>query len=154
MALNIREIATQLANLTVTGVTICDMGSIPSSDQITRSPQMFPEPINFLSDLSINRDSFGDPSAARKTATYTLTYTFVYSEAGLGRDLNDKYPGMVALAADILDAIIGFDDMNQLIDPVVEIVPSIPGAFGVVYEPGGKACLGAIIQLRVTEFIN
>ena len=150
MSLSAATIADSISKLSVSGVTIKDVDQIPNEVTQYDVPVMFPEPLNFITDFEVIRDSFGADSLAKKTAAYTLNYTFCHSLVGSGRLLSDVYDDMVAKAELILDAIIA----NSTITGAVDIEPLNISNFGVVLDPAGHSFHGCQIQVRVMEFIN
>ena len=149
MSLQISTITAAIAGLTVTGVTILDTDEIPFEVGLRQSV-LFPEPVNFVTDFTVTRDSMGIASQARKTVTYTLNYTFAHSQVGTGRGLADLYGDMVSTAYAIVDAIIALDTVSGAVgidDPTIN-------QFGVVVDPSGVSYHGCKIAVRVTEFVN
>ena len=45
--------------------------------------------------------------AAAKNATYRINYKLLYKPVGTGRGIKDVYPGLAALAVDVVEAIEG-----------------------------------------------
>lgn len=152
MALNIREVYTAIkTQMSVTGLTICDIGDIPTTDQAKRQPILYPEPARTLVNVSAEDDSYGAAANRRMTATYTLVYTLLYREAGLGRDISDNIPGLVSLIADIFDAFLALDTLG--IDAVVDWRLT-SSASGYIQDAAGVLFHGATLQIVVCELIN
>lgn len=150
MSIALETVTNSVAALSMAGVKFYDLDEIPSSGDLQRSPAVFPNPGAFVSQLTVERDSFGPPADARKTITYILNYVFTFAPVGTERSLKSGYPLMVGYAVDILDAIVAADDMAGAID----VTPSIAGGFGVVTTPDGTQYLGCLIELRVMEFVR
>lgn len=150
MSLAAVTVADSISKLSVSGVTIKDVDQIPNEVTQYDLPVMFPEPLNFVTDFEVIRDSFGIDSIAKKTARYTLNYTFCHSLVGSGRLLSDVYDDMVTKALLILDAIVA----NSTVTGAIDIEPLDVASFGVVLDPAGNSFHGCQISVRVMEFIN
>ena len=150
MALAIATIVTNIAAISVTGVTIKDMDNIPEQVNARDCPILIPEPVDFVSNFEVERNSYGSAAQSKKTARYTLNYTFMYQPVGASRTGLDKYGDMVEKAFAIIDAIIANDDLGG----TVEFMPQDTVSFGVVLDPAGGTFQGCRILIRVTEFIN
>ena len=149
MTLAIATIADSISDLDVNGVRILDMDQIKAGVNERDCPVLFPEPLGFISDFTVERDSQGIPSQARKTARYNLNYTFCYAPVGTGREL-EKYGDMVEKVFAILDEVILHDTITGLVD----IEPDAVIEFGPVPDPAGNQFLGCRLRFRVMEFIN
>lgn len=149
MTLQIAAIASSIAGLTVSGVTLKNTTGIPETVD-PRQPTIFPRPDGFVSGLTIIRDSTGIASQARKTAQYNLTYRLCYTPIGAGRGLFDVYGSMVTAAFAFLDAVIANDAITGLVD----ITPQDVTAFGPVSDPAGVMFHGCDFVFMITEFIN
>jgi hypothetical protein len=126
-----------------------DIHEIPPD--VTRiTPVLFPEPVNFVTDFSMTRDSFGGGSVAKMTVLYTLHYTFCYTQIGAARTGLDAYIGAVEMAALILDAVLDIDTFSGGID----IQPIEVSEFGPVPDPAGNQYLGCRFAFQVQEYVN
>jgi len=150
MSLAIETIATNISDIDIDGVEVRDLDSIPDSFTSRDCPVLCPEPINFVTDFVVERNSYGTPSQSKKTARYTLNYTFLYMPVGATRFGLDRYGDMVAKAFAILDAIIATDDLGS----TVEFMPQDTLNFGVVLDATGNSFQGCRILVRIMEFIN
>lgn len=149
MALQTSVIATSIAGLSVAGVTIKDLTSIPAGLDPRDCPAIFPRPDGFMSNLTIQIDSFGS-SSGKKTAFYDLNYTYCHSPLAAGRGLFDVYQDMVNKCTAFIDAVIANDALAGSIDAQVKGVAE----FGPVVDPAGTAFHGATITIGITEFVN
>lgn len=148
MALELVTLVDSISKLKVDEVRFYDLDTIPASD--VRSPFFFPEPLEFISNFVLTRDSFGGGSVALQHAEYDLTFTFCYKPLGTGRAGLADYVGMVTLAAEILDAIIAID----VISGAEDVRPAELREFGQVPDPSGNMYLGCKIVIHVMEFVN
>ena len=94
MTLQADTIATSIAGLSVSGVTIKDLDGISEQVHARACPLLYPKPDGFMSNLRVERDSFGPASNARKTVRYTLSYVYLHAPIGEGRGLFDVYADM------------------------------------------------------------
>ncbi len=147
MALQITTLMDSIAALDVVGVTILPE---PPAEATRMTPVLFPEPLGFITDFTMVRDSFGGGSTAKMTVEYVLHYTFCYAPIGSGRTGLDIYVDMVDKVADILDEILAIDVITGSID----VVPDPLTEFGPVLDPAGNQYLGCRMALRCQEFVN
>lgn len=147
MALALRTLCDSISDLNVDGVKIHDIDEIPSSD--LRRPMLFPEPVDFITDLTVTRDSTG-ASVAKMTAEYNITYTFCHSPVGAGRSGLDAYPDMLEKVMAILDAILAIETIIGAVDLTANAIPT----FGPVPDPAGNMYIGCKLVFRVMEFVN
>ena len=150
MALQADTIATSIAGLSVPGVTIKDLDGVPEEVHARDCPLLYPKPDGFMSNLRVERDSFGAAGDARKTVRYTLSYAYLHAPVGEGRGLFDVYADMVGNVLAILDAIIADDALNGAAD----ITPGAVTRFGLVNDPSGGWFHGCVVALDVVEFVN
>lgn len=150
MALAVMTIATSIAGLSVSGVTIKDLTGLPTAVDNRECPVLYPKPNGFVSGLSVVRESFGAAVTAHKTVEYTLTYAFLYRRVEAGRGLFDTFDDMVDKAFEVLDAIIA----NDVVSGAIDITPIGIVNVGPVADPAGELFHGCELQLRVMEFVN
>jgi len=150
MTLAIQTITRAIADLSIKGVIIRDTHEIPEAVDVRMCPILYPEPVNFISGFSVERDSFGAAAQAKKTVTYTLTYTYLHAPIGTGRGLFDVYDGLVKNVFAILDALILADALTG----TIELIPLTPVNVGPVGDPAGNRFHGCQFELSVTEFVN
>ncbi len=149
MALKIHTVATSISNVAVSGVRMRDLTEIPWNLAASNVPIFFPRPNNFITDISIERDSMGTPAQAAKTFFYTLNYVYIYKAVGATRGYS-FFQDMVKQVADIWDAIVLNDDMSGPID----INPGSIANFEPIPSPEGEEYWGAHLDFDVKEFIN
>ena len=154
MALSADTIASSIATLSVPGVTVLGLDEIPETVTGRDCPLMYPRPDGFMSNLRVERVSFGPASSAAKDVRYTLHYTFLLAPVGDGRGLFDVYADMVSYVLAILDAIIADDALNGTITGVIDITPQGVVRFGLVASPAGGHFHGAQLSFEVLEHVN
>ncbi len=98
MVLALLTVCDSISGLDVNGVTIMDIDQIPP-DGLRLTPCLFPEPVNFVTDFVMTRQSTGGGSSAKLDLEYNLHYTFCYAPVGSGRMGLDLYSGMIEKAA-------------------------------------------------------
>lgn len=147
MALALSLIPARIAAVSVAGLTIKDVSGIPEAWD-GRAPILYPNPVEFVTDLSIEDNSFGLNPYARKTLSYTLNYTFLHSAVWTGRINFPNYAAMVEMAADILYTFARTEITGALSFEVSA------GNFGPVSDPSGNIGHGCNIQFAIMEFIN
>jgi len=148
MALSAATVATSIAALSVSGLTIKDLDAIPQEVTARDCPVLYPDPTRFMTDLVIEVDSFGSASAA-KTIRYTLNYVLAYRIVGEERGLYKIYQGFVQKACLFIDAMLANDALSGCIDST-----TIGLTLGVVQDPSGKSFHGCLIPIRIMEFYN
>jgi len=151
MALAIVTVASSIASMSITGVTMKALNNISSAVQPRDCPLIQPAPENFISGMTVTRDAYGPDAQARKTARYTLNYRFFYMPIGVDRATYfAKYSDFVTLAAAILDAFIA----NSSPAGAVDLTPPEAFNFGIVQDPTGTQFHGFDVPLGIMEFIN
>lgn len=149
MALNIIVIAHNISDLDVNEVHIRDLTAIPEKVTDRDCPILYPLPNGFVTNLTVQIDSFGD-ARAKKTVFYTLTYRFLEASLGSGRGLFDLYSDFVKHVFAVLDKLIDSQALSGQIDLEIESISN----FGPVADPSGNMFHGCDIALRIMEFVN
>lgn len=145
--LHITDVITAIHGLVIPDLTICDLNDIPNEvDQ--RARYLIPSPVepSPITDFTYERVSFGMDTALGD-ATYTLNYKLFYAPAGIERGLFDIYPGLLALAMDVVEKILQQSAINGAADwtPRLAEVGTYPDAVG-------KPWWGALIAVDVRDF--
>ena len=144
MELAIVTVCESIAALDVEGVTIKDIDHIPP-DCTRLTPILFPEPVNFVTNLVSERNTFG--ATGFKTVNYDLTYTFLFASIGAGRTGLDLYDDMLTKVALIVDEILE----NDAITGAWDIKTQGTVDFGPVPDPAGNNYLGCRLVFHVIE---
>jgi hypothetical protein len=150
MALQIKAIAESMAGITVSGVRVFGLDAIPETVAARDCPCLIPEPLDFVSGLAVQRDTFGTAAQGKKTVQYVLSWRFLYMPVGASRTGLDRYGDMVEKAFQVLDALITLDATTE----AVELLPVEALEFGAVPAPDGGQFQGCLMRVRVTEFVN
>jgi hypothetical protein len=149
MTLALTTITNAIAGLTIAGVTIKDMDEIPNAVTDGMCPILYPEPVNFVTEMEITRMA-QIVSATPWNVEYNLTYILLYAPAGSGRGL-DLISPTLAKAFVIIDAI-----MAQVagISGAVTMYFNGMSQPGPVSDPSGTQFFGCQFTVRVLEMIN
>ena len=146
MALALVTICNSIAALDVEGVTIKSVDQIPP-DCTRLYPVLFPEPVNFVTNFTTDRNTFGADSGGFRTVEYDLNYTFLFMPIGAGRTGLDYYDKMLTKVALIVDEILA----NDTIDGAWDIKTQGTVDFGPVPDPAGNQYLGCRLVFHVIE---
>lgn len=144
---NVNTVATSIAGLTVTGVTIKDLNAIPDTGSML-TPIMFPQPNGYMSNTSMTFESFGSNGTAKMNLEYDLNYVFLYAEVGSGVNAFAPYSGLITKLAAILVTIFSNDAISGLVDMKLGSV----GNVGVIADPAGTNFWGVLFTLHVLEY--
>jgi hypothetical protein len=150
MALAFTTITDSISSLVIEGVNIRDIDELSEGVTARECPVLYPEPVNFISNFELVRDSTGPGATALQHATYDLTYTFLYAPIGAGRGLFDVYDESIEKVGLILDAII----TNDAITGLVDLRPQDTINIGPVADPSGAIFHGCQLVFSVMEFVN
>jgi hypothetical protein len=147
MTLAITTVASSIASLVIAGVTIKDFDNVPPS-AIRLTPILFPSPENPLSNIVVERVSYGGGSSAEIDVDYDLNYIFLYCEMGSGRTGLDYLEDRMEMVQAVYDAVIGIDTITGAVD----VLPSQNVQFVTLTDPAGKEYLGCMMTFHVKEF--
>jgi hypothetical protein len=147
MTLAITTVSTSIAALSVSGVTICDLGNIPPSGERV-CPILFPDPENPLSSFVAERVSYGGGSSALEDVDYDLNYIYLHCELGAGRTGLDYIEAAVEKVQAIYDAVLSVDTFTGGVD----IMPTSNVRLVTLSDPSGKQYLGCNLTFHVKEF--
>lgn len=148
-SIQIVEVATEIAGLSVTGLTdILDLDEMIDSFE-GALPFLMPAPNFMLGMDPPEANAFGTHDVAPQTLNYTLVYRLFFAEVGEEEGLKYIYQGM----ADMVGLIQDVFTQNTL-SSVIDIKAGSVGPFTVVTDPAGSQFHGVDIQVQVMEFIN
>lgn len=147
IALSPKQVADSIAQLSISGVTINSIDAIPQSGQMI-TPILFPQPGGFITDIDVQRQSFGTGSIAATDFMYTLHYVFLFTELGSGLSQLDPYSPLIEKMELIWETIIANDAVTGLVDMELSGVEGL----GEVEDPSGNKYWGCIFSLRCLEF--
>jgi hypothetical protein len=152
MGLDAGAIATGIAALTITGVTVKDITAIPQQVQPRDCPVLFPSPDGWLTgsngEPADGPATFGSASSRMWIFNRTLQYVYLHSTAGSGRGLYETIPALSDKADAIQQAILLLD-LSQVDVQSVNI-----SAFGVLTDPTGGNFYGFLVTIQLREKVN
>jgi len=148
MTLSISTVTNSIAALSVSGITIKDIDEIPSKVDASDCPILYPEPLNFLSNVSVTPAAFGTGGSGPFDVDYDITYAFLYAKVGSGGELLDHYKGMVDKVCLIIDKII----ISDAITGAVELSFNGTVDFAAIQDPAGYLFHGCHLTFHVKEF--
>ena len=146
VACNVNTIASSIAELTVSGVTIKDITAIPDSAQML-CPIIIPQPNDYMNNVSMSFETFGSNGAAKMNLEYDLNYAFLFCEVG-GVNSFAPFSGLMTKLAAVLVTILSNDTINGLVDMQLKSV----GNVGVINDPAGVEYWGVLFSLHVLEY--
>ncbi len=147
MTCQIASIPNSVAALSVSGVTIYDVDQIPP-DGTRLLPCLYPEPVNFVTSFSTERNTFG-ATGAFKTIEYDLNYTFLFIPIGAGRTGLEYYDDMLTKVGLIVDAVMALS--GDKLTGAWEFTAQGVTDFGPVPDPAGNQYLGCRLVFHVIE---
>jgi len=146
IALNPLTVATSIAGLSISGVTIKNIDQIPESARLL-TPLIVPVPNGFITSVKPEMMSYGSNGSPKIDCTYSLNYAFLYAEIGSGINAFAPYEGLLTKLELILETILGNDTVNGLVDMQLENI----GDIGTIEDPAGGKYWGCNFTLRCLE---
>lgn len=147
-AVNLVTIANSISAITITGVTVKTLAKIPV-DGIAECPFFAPRPDNFITGISLTRESFGGSGAEKMNLVYTMHWQYYHAPIGTLLSFQD-YADMLENIEVILETLANNDAPSGAIDMLIQDIPTIAQ----VADAAGNYYHGAVISLKITEFIN
>lgn len=147
VAFNPDTIAGYIANVSISGVTVCDIDQIPQGAQMV-TPILFPQPEGWLSDVSQGPRGISVNDAEQSDFTYILHYVFLLAPLGSGISQTEPYNSLVSKLKTIIQTLMSDDTLAGLVDISFN---GLEG-FGEVEDPSGVHYWGALPSFRITEY--
>ncbi len=149
VTIHTEDVITAISNLSITGVTVCDLNEIPDGADERRS-YLIPSPGEppFVSEFEIERVTFGH-SLAGQNATYRLNYKLLYKPVGTGRGLKDVIPGLTTMAVNVVEAIQSAVTLNGAVTWKARLDNMV-----IITDPSGTPWDGWNISIEVLDFIQ
>lgn len=147
IAVNPLAVSASIASLSITGVTVKDVGAIPESVS-TLVPIIIPRPNEFITSIEAVNQSFGSMGNQAQDFMYTLNYIFLYAPVGSGESAFTPYDDMLAKLIVVVNVILNNDVVSGLVDIQLESITGI----GSIDDPAGNSYWGAFFGLRCLEF--
>jgi hypothetical protein len=152
MTLSSATIATAIAALSVSGVTIKDVDEIPESILPRACPIMFPSPDNWLGgangEPADGPTTFGTASTRYWIINRAYRYVYLHEAVGATRGLKDVISAMATKADSIIEALFEMDITD------VDVQNVTTGEFGVLEDPAGHGFFGFTVTITLRERIN
>lgn len=152
MSFSSTTIATAIAALSVTGVTVKDITAIPEQVEARDCPILFPAPDGWMG--GGNGEPEDGPTTFGTTTTrlwqFNRVYKYVYLHeiAGATRGLKDVYSAMAGKADAILTALTKLDVTD------VDVKHLEITNFGVLTDPAGRTFFGFNLDITLRERLN
>lgn len=152
MSLSAATIATAIAALNISGVTVKDVTAIPESVNGRDCPILFPSPDGWVVGGNGEPDNgpttFGTATTRLWTFNRTYRYVYLHEQVGATRGLKDVISAMAA-KADLVIAGITTLDISDVDVQRVAIYE-----FGVLEAPDGRAFFGFTLDVTFRERLN
>ena len=152
MSLGAGGIATAIAGLTISGMTVKDVTATPQQVQPRDCPILFPMPNGWIKGGSAEPAdgpaTFGTPSTRFWMFNRTFDYVYLHAPVGAGRGLLDQNPGMGSSADAIMTALTTLDVTG------VDVKNVSIGQFGTITDPTGTQFYGFIVSIVLREKVN
>lgn len=143
---NVNTIASSIAALSISGVTIKDIDEIPDAVSLL-CPVLIPQPNDYMTGTKMSFESYGSNGSAAINMEYDLNYVFLFCEAGGVNAFAPFSPLMTKLAL-ILVTIMSNDAISGLVDLKINSV----GNIGVINDPAGNGYWGVLLSFHVLEY--
>jgi hypothetical protein len=156
MALNSAGITAAIASISISGLTIKDVTSIPEKVNNRDCPILFPQPESWLDATWLdaqqggeeNSIRFGTPSCRYWQFKRTFNYVFLNNAVGVGRGNADNYASAVDKTESINEAMTAIDVSG------VDVVSIGHNGIGVIQDPAGNKFTGCLFSITFRERIN
>lgn len=151
MALNSTGIATAIAALSISGVTVLDLPAVPDTADMRKCPQMFPNPSGWIvGGIGSNEDGEGPATFGPGMWVMQRAFNYVYLHApvGQGRGMLDHMSAMSTNLDAIMTALTTMAIAN------VDVMEIDCGDFVVITDPAGARFYGYTVTVALKERIN
>lgn len=143
------NITDAIATISVSGVTIRDKDELTGSF-VAKPNTLFPNPEGFITDFSLDYESFTRGASALVNINYTLNYRFIGTAIGDLGTMGAAYNDMINKVVLIINAMIS---TTAPYDGKVDM--ELRGVtIGAREDPAGNVYHGADIALRISEMQN
>ena len=143
----IATVADSISNLSISGITIKDIDTIPDSASML-CPLLIPQPNGFVTDVKVESLTYGSGGTANMNTSYTLNYVYLHCEAGSGINAYAPYAGIITKLELIIESILTNDNVTGAVDMKLGNI----GNIGVIQDPSGNQFWGLMFSLRVLEY--
>ena len=133
---SVNTVASSIAALSVSGVTIKDIDKIPDSAKLL-CPVLIPQPNDYMSNVTVSFETFGSNGGAKLNMEYDLNYVYLHCESGSG--INAFAP---------FSSLMSNDAVTGLVDLTVNSISNV----GIINDPAGNSYWGVLLSFHVLEF--
>ena len=144
---SVNTVASSIAALSVSGVTIKDIDKIPDSAKLL-CPVLIPQPNDYMSNVTVSFETFGSNGGAKLNMEYDLNYVYLHCEAGSGVNAFAPFSSLMTKVALILETIMSNDAVTGLVDLTVNSISNV----GIINDPAGNSYWGVLLSFHVLEF--
>lgn len=148
MALNAAGIATAVAALSVSGVTIKDLTAIPQAVGQRDCPILYPSPDNWMGSTTAALKTFGTANSRYWEAQRNLNYVYLHAAVGSERNLAVYMQAMAQKVDAIFTAFLTLGLANT------DVRGFGNGPYGVLADAAGNQFYGCLLSLAVWEQVN
>lgn len=151
MTLSTSSITAGIAAISISGLSIKDITSIPEQVQPRDCPILFPHPVQFIQGGAGGEEgleTFGIPTSRFWLFNRTYRYLFLYAPVGSTRGMVDIYSGYVSKIDSIMESITELDVTD------VDVRNISVSELGVIEDPAGSKFYGCTIDIMVREKVN
>jgi len=152
MSFSSTAIATGIAALSISGVTVKDITAIPENVKERDCPILFPSPDSWMGgangEPSEGPTTFGTTTSRLWTFNRVYRYVYLHAPVGAGRGIKDFYSAMATKADAIITAITTLDISD------VDVKNVAIGDFGVITDPVGSSFFGFMVDITLRERLN
>ena len=143
----IATVADGISKLTISGVTIKDIDEIPDAASLL-CPLLIPQPNEFVTDMTVTRQTVGSMGTAKIDTSYNLNYVYLHCEAGSGVNSFAPYASLISKLETILEVILANDVIAGAVDLSVQNI----GNVGIITDPAGNEFWGVMLSFRILEY--
>ena len=151
MAFQLATVTAFIASLSMTGVTIKDLSTMPNSFDIRQFPILAPEVFQPVTMQRNIHDSYGDGTTAKQSLYYLVPYVLACYDQGEGRGLQDILPGIASATSTVITSLLKNDTPADL---VVDLAVQSATVNTIVNDPAGKGYHGAKLILLIREYVE
>ena len=151
MALSPNSVVASIKALQVDGLTIRGLDDVADEVFARDCPVMQPRLVDFLTNFSLTRETFGEYDKAMMRARYRLNFTVFFSEVGEGRGMYEQLDGLLTIWGKTLDAFITTRTLGNT--AVLDNIPENP-ELSIVMDAVGNQFAGFHLPINIMEFVN
>lgn len=151
MTLSTANVAAGIAAISLSGVTIKNITSVPEQVQPRDCPIIFPHPVQYIqggAGFEEGLETFGTPTTRFWLFNRTYRYIFLYTPVGSTRGLVDIYAGFSAKIDAFMEKLTALDISD------VDVKNIMVSELGVLEDPAGSKFYGCTIDIMVREKVN